>query len=190
MDIRPLTPAAVDDYLRFFDHDAFVDNPDWAACYCCCYQWAGSQDDWNCSTAAKNRALAKERIQSGAAHGLLAYDGDRVVGWVQAARIAELPSLTRFLEVASPQDTGAIACFVIAQTHRRRGLARHLLGAAIDHLRERGVEVVEAYPKKHAEGTAELFNGPLALYLEAGFEQVSEAKNGRLIVRKRVVRSG
>jgi uncharacterized protein YndB with AHSA1/START domain len=32
--IRPLTPDRIDDFLRFFDHDAFADNPYWAHCYC------------------------------------------------------------------------------------------------------------------------------------------------------------
>ena len=31
--IRPLTPELHDEYLRFFDHDAFTDNYAWASCY-------------------------------------------------------------------------------------------------------------------------------------------------------------
>jgi hypothetical protein len=32
--VYPVTEDRVDDWLRFFDHDAFAGNPDWAACYC------------------------------------------------------------------------------------------------------------------------------------------------------------
>src|SRR5262249_5430708 len=32
--VHPVTEDRVDDWLRFFDHDAFAGNPDWAACYC------------------------------------------------------------------------------------------------------------------------------------------------------------
>ena len=32
--VHPVTGALVDDWLRFFDHDAFAGNPDWASCYC------------------------------------------------------------------------------------------------------------------------------------------------------------
>ena len=32
--VHPVTEDRVDDWLRFFDHDAFAGNPDWASCYC------------------------------------------------------------------------------------------------------------------------------------------------------------
>jgi hypothetical protein len=32
--VHPVTEDRVDDWLRFFDQDAFAGNPDWAACYC------------------------------------------------------------------------------------------------------------------------------------------------------------
>lgn len=34
LEIRPLGPERLDDFLRFFDRDAFMDNPFWANCYC------------------------------------------------------------------------------------------------------------------------------------------------------------
>ena len=32
--IHPVTRDRIDDWLNFFDHDAFAGNPDWASCYC------------------------------------------------------------------------------------------------------------------------------------------------------------
>src|SRR5258708_5372554 len=32
--VEPVTEERIDDWLSFFDHDGFVDNPAWAACYC------------------------------------------------------------------------------------------------------------------------------------------------------------
>ena len=32
--VQPLTLARREDYMRFFDNDAFTDNPHWASCYC------------------------------------------------------------------------------------------------------------------------------------------------------------
>lgn len=32
--IHPVTEDRIDDWLDFFDHDAFAGNPDWASCYC------------------------------------------------------------------------------------------------------------------------------------------------------------
>jgi hypothetical protein len=32
--VHPVTKERIDDWLQFFDHDAFAGNPDWASCYC------------------------------------------------------------------------------------------------------------------------------------------------------------
>src|SRR4029079_3696625 len=32
--VHPVSDDRVGDWLRFFDHDGFAGNPDWAACYC------------------------------------------------------------------------------------------------------------------------------------------------------------
>jgi len=32
--VHPVTEDRLDDWVRFFDHDAFAGNPDWASCYC------------------------------------------------------------------------------------------------------------------------------------------------------------
>ena len=32
--VHPVTGDRVGDWLRFFDHDGFAGNPDWASCYC------------------------------------------------------------------------------------------------------------------------------------------------------------
>jgi len=32
--VHPVTEDRIDDWLRFFDHDGFAGNPDWASCYC------------------------------------------------------------------------------------------------------------------------------------------------------------
>jgi hypothetical protein len=36
--VKELTPSLRDDFLLFFDHVAFVDNPDWSDCYCSAYE--------------------------------------------------------------------------------------------------------------------------------------------------------
>ena len=33
IEIRPLAPERLDDFLACFDSDAFADNPSWASCY-------------------------------------------------------------------------------------------------------------------------------------------------------------
>ena len=185
--IKSLTSTLLEDYLRFFDHDAFRDNPDWASCYCAFFQHRGTDEEWESSTAQENRALVKERAETGHLHGYLAYVDGRVAGWCQAAPSRSIPSLHRTgCPIPSDGDqVGAIVCFVVAPAHRRTGVARMLLQAAIKGLAESGMTFAEAYPVKDSQNTAANFPGPLGLYVTEGFDIVREVGK-RAIVRKRL----
>ena len=45
--IWELTPELLDDFLNFFDHDAFADNPVWFGCYCMYYHFMGTVEEWD-----------------------------------------------------------------------------------------------------------------------------------------------
>ena len=64
-EIRPITPERRDDWLRFFDRDAFMDNPMWADCYCMFYRFSGSNEEWEQRTATDNRNDQSEAIERG-----------------------------------------------------------------------------------------------------------------------------
>jgi GNAT superfamily N-acetyltransferase len=132
-------------------------------------------------TKDQNRASRSELILSAKANGLVAYRLGRVVGWCHAAPKAELLNLP-----AGPErDVGAIVCFVVAPDARRQGIATALLEAACDHLRERGMRAVEAYPPTADTGTTpqSLYPGPKAMYLRAGFAEVRQIESFT-VVRK------
>jgi uncharacterized protein YndB with AHSA1/START domain/GNAT superfamily N-acetyltransferase len=180
VEVRELTPELVGDFLRFFDDDAFRDNPAWADCYC---TELHRSDDL--STPAANRGLADEMIRARRMRGFLAYADGRVVGWCHAAPRATLAGLARrpALAVEDAERVGTVACFVIAAPYRRHGVARALLAAALDRFAEQGLAFAEAYPLKEPRSDAEAYHGPLALYRAAGFEVYREAERS-LIVRK------
>ena len=183
--IRELTPELLDDYLKFFDHDAFADNPAWAGCYCRYFHFSGTDEEWDACTASDRRATISDLICNGQAHGLLAYVGGKPVGWCKAAPRLALPrlNLSKDLQVDDADRVGSIVCFVIAKPYRGRGIARRLLDAACDVLARRGLAFAEAYPRKHAESEADNYPGPLKMYLAAGFTIFREVDK-RVIVRK------
>ena len=94
-EIRPLTPERRDDWLRFFDRDAFMDNPMWADCYCMFYRFSGTNEEWEHRTAKENREDQSQAIRGGEVSGLLAYVDDKPVAWCHAAPRAYLPGLDR-----------------------------------------------------------------------------------------------
>src|SRR6185369_1658781 len=127
--ITPLTRAARDEYLAFFDRDAFADNPRWASCYCMFNQAPHHLQSWDTRTGSQNRASAAEFIDRGQLRGYLAYQDGKVVGWCNANRYDRYTTLDdRSKAVAGA--IGVLACFIVAPAYRGQGIAARLLQAA------------------------------------------------------------
>jgi hypothetical protein len=73
LSIHPLTPERLEDYLRFFDTQAFTDNPRWASCYCYYDLADPRQRKWEERSGEENRAAVSDRICRERMHGYLAY---------------------------------------------------------------------------------------------------------------------
>lgn len=186
--IRALTPELLEDYLAFFDHDAFADNPKWGFCYCRLHHFPHAQRNWCETTAAENREAVASLIREGTLQGYLAYCGDKPVGWCNAGPRIGMTTTPDYDEPEA-EVTGSIMCFVIAKEHRRQGIARQLLETACAGFKAQGFTIAEAYVLKGAEGDAMNYPGPLAMYLAAGFEVTREAccdGDDTLIVRKQL----
>jgi len=182
--IRALSPEILDDYLAFFDHEAFADNHRWASCYCYFHHAPYSYRQWKKRTAAQNRAAVSQRILDLQMHGYLAYFGGKPVAWCNAAQRTLMTTLYEEKELPVEQ-IGSIVCFVIAKPNRGQGIARRLLEAACEGFRRQGLQFAEAYPQKVAQSDAANHRGPLSMYLAAGFEPVRDM-DGTVIVRKRL----
>jgi GNAT superfamily N-acetyltransferase len=170
--VKRLTPELIDDFLAFFDHVAFSDNPLHSRCYCQFYHTGCPKDEWERRTADENRRVTREMIVSGRMHGYLAYLGDRPVGWCHADAMA---SLTRLKEDCDEPEyagmkVGVIVCFLVAPEHRRQGVATRLMSRACADFLDQGYDIVEAYPRKEGKSDAENYLGPLEMYLNDGFE--------------------
>ena len=181
--VKQLTPDLLDDFLRFFDQDAFADNPGWSSCYC--MEKHVAAEEWSRRTGADNRRDQAARISSGTARGLLAYVDGRPAGWCNAGPRASMIGLDHIPDFRSEhaERVGAIVCFVIASRYRGHGVARTLLGSACDSLAKQGFSIAEAYPSKQGGSDALEYRGPLKLYLEAGFAPFRETPRW-VVVRK------
>jgi GNAT superfamily N-acetyltransferase len=95
-----------------------------------------------------------------------------------APRLAELPD---------PGAIWSVTCFVVAPGYRRKGIAAALLQAAVEHAFTHGAAAVEAYPvdpvARPKAGPADLYQGPLPLFVAAGFSLVDTTTPGRAVVR-------
>lgn len=184
--VRDVTPDRVEDYLAFFDHEAFRDFPQWRFCYCMETHRTQSEDEWALRTGHDNRRDMSAMIAKREVSGLLAYADGKPIGWCNYGATTNLSGVMhRFgLEAADHDGVGSIACFVIAAPYRAHGVATRLLDTAVERLRGKGLRAVEAYPGRTDATSAQLhYRGPLSMFLRAGFEPYRETDR-YVVVRK------
>ncbi len=177
--VADLGPEHVDDVLRFFDHNAFADNPAWASCYCMAHHV--TESEWNERTWQRNRDDLAARINAGTTTGTLAYVDDNLAGWCNASVRSELPD---YANGEADDAVGVVGCFVIAPPYRRHSLARELLDAALDQFRRRGIRVAEGYPATEVTTSAVAYRGTIPLYESAGFELVKRGPRTSVLRRE------
>jgi len=186
--IKSLSHDLLDDYLNFFDNDAFADNQHWAACYCRCYYFDHSKCDWDKTTAKENRAAVIELVKNGIIKGYLAYNNDKPIGWLNANHRNNY-SIVSYDKVDKTENIGSLICFIIAKNYRRKGIARMLLNTACNGFKQQGFAYAEGYPVKDVKGDDKNYHGPLSLYLSEGFEEFDREKreNVEIIIMRKLL---
>ncbi len=181
-EICPVSADNAQDFITFFDNQAFTDNPDWAGCYCVFNQFAGTEAEWLATTAEQNRAAALRMISDGRMKGYLAYADGKVVGWCNANDKRVYP---QFSQVGDDGDSRicAVTCYVIDPQHRRQGIARALLRRAVADAAAAGFDYFEAFPVEGGQTAASHYHGHPGLYASEGFA-VRTQEGRRLCMRK------
>jgi ribosomal protein S18 acetylase RimI-like enzyme len=125
--------------------------------------------------------------------GLVAFDGDRAVGWVSLGPRDGYERIVRSRVIPKIDDgpVWSIVCFAVSPSARGRGVGQTLLEAAIQFAARRGVETLEAYPIAVEAGEPinpdSAFTGTLAMFERAGFEVVAERASDPSSAHTRVV---
>jgi ribosomal protein S18 acetylase RimI-like enzyme len=194
VDIRPLDDDTWDSLAALFREGG---DPRW----CWCQFWRLRSKDMASAKVPQLRERLHEQARSDEAPGLVAFEGDRAVGWVSLGPRADFERIvrSRVIPRIDERPVWSIVCFAVSPTARGRGIARALLGAAIEHARVRGAVALEAYPVVPGEGEAvqsdAAFTGTLPMFEAAGFKVVAErasdpsARNPRVVVRRELRRS-
>jgi GNAT superfamily N-acetyltransferase len=129
----------------------------------------------------RNRRAMRELVKEGREPGLLAYEDGIPVGWISVSPREDFGHLARskhYGPVEEEEGVWSIVCFHIHPSARRRGVAKALLGAAVEHALRRGARVIEAYPHERRPD----YMGSAAMFEDAGFRPVRSA-SVRTIVR-------
>jgi GNAT superfamily N-acetyltransferase len=180
--VRSAEPRDAAGLSRLFAANGF-------GCYCRYWHFEGTAREWLARCAQSPEESEQEMHAALAAgseemRGMLAEtEGGEVVGWLKlapAARLTKLYSQRLYKGLPAlarePSGTYTVACFLVREDFRRHGVARALLGGALDQAPRWGARAIEAFPRTDTDcGDAALMMGPLKLYIEAGFELVHDA---------------
>jgi GNAT superfamily N-acetyltransferase len=187
--IRAATADRWNDLVTAFGRRG--EDPSW----CWCQLFLGSPESSDCKGTSDNRqALHQEVVQAKVAPGLIAYEGDRPVGWTRVGPRSGFPgvlgnrSLARVL-TDDDDHVWWVTCFAVDGRYRRSGVGSALLRAAVEFAREHGATAVEGYPVdatalKAAKVTGSaLFTGTVAMFASAGFAEVARPTRTRPVMR-------
>jgi ribosomal protein S18 acetylase RimI-like enzyme len=188
-EIAPLTARTWDALVELFREGG---DPRW----CWCQFWRLRSKDFGALKVPQLRERLHDQAASKQPPGLVAFDGDRAVGWVSLGPRPDFERIVRSKVIPSIDDrpVWSIVCFAVSSTARGQGVARALLDAALDHARSKGAEALEAYPVRLGGAKAihpdAAFTGTLPMFEQAGFSVVADrasdpsSSHQRVVVRK------
>jgi len=155
---------------------------------CWCMVWRRTRKEYLASKGAGNKRALKKLVTSGEVPGILAYDGDKPIGWCSVAprETFEYLQKSRSFAPVDNQPVWSVTCLFVDKEYRKQGVAVAMLKAACDYVRSQGGKIVEGYPsitQKHLPDPW-VWTGVLPAFLSAGYKEVKRPSASRAIVRK------
>lgn len=150
-------------------------RPDANVCWCLSYRVPSKENLALAGTARGDRV--KQLMEQGPI-GVLAYDGDEVVGWAAVAPRAET-TFARNRKIPHVDDIAvwSVWCIRVRPGHRRKGISHDLLQGAVTFARERGAPAIEGYPVDNRGEKVDLtmaYVGTRKLFERAGFTKAAD----------------
>jgi GNAT superfamily N-acetyltransferase len=169
IDIRPAT--AFDDVKTMVGPK----RPDANVCWCLSYRIPSNEN--RALTGPARGERVKQLIEEGPL-GVLAYDGDEVVGWAAVAPRADT-SFARNRKIPHVDDVAvwSVWCIRVRPGHRGKGISHDLLRGAVEFARERDAPAIEGYPVDNRGEKVDLtmaYVGTRGLFERAGFTKAAD----------------
>ena len=167
LDVHPATIDRFDDVATVLGPK----NPTSSVCWCLSHRL---DSKLNGSLVGPARGeYVRQLCARPVAPGVLAYDGDEVVGWAAVAPRSELPfARSRKIPHIDDLPVWSIWCIRVRPGHRGHGIAHVLLDGAVAYARSQGAPAVEGYPVDNRGEKVDLtmaYVGTRKLFEHVGF---------------------
>lgn len=145
---------------------------------------------WKAAAGEPNRKAFRKLVKAGTARGILAFDGDRPVGWCAFGERLEFPR-TETMKAYRREDIDkvwSINCFYIHKDYRKSGLSELLLAGAVKAIKKHKGSIIEAYPTPLTKEGKQLpaafaWTGPEVIFQRAGFREIQRFSQSRPLYR-------
>jgi GNAT superfamily N-acetyltransferase len=145
-------------------------------CWCLSYRIASKDNRELVGTARGD--LVRRLCKQNPPPGVLAYDGDEVVGWAGVHPRADTSfARNRKIPHVDDADVWSVWCIRVRPGHRGQGISPHLLRGAVDFARENGAPAIEGYPVDNRGRKVDLtmaYVGTRTLFEGAGFTHAAD----------------
>jgi GNAT superfamily N-acetyltransferase len=152
-------------------------RPDATVCWCLSYRLMSSTENRALLGPARG-ARVEQLVRQNPPPGVLAYDGDDVVGWAAVHRRADTSfARNRKIPHVDDLDVWTVWCIRVRPGHRRRGISHHLLAGAVEFARSNGARAIEGYPLDNDGATIDTtmaYVGTMRLFEQAGFVKAAD----------------
>lgn len=176
--LQRLSVDNLEDFLDYFDHRAFLNDPNWDGCYCQFYLGVPETLEPGITEKERNRSLACDRVNTGKMEGYLLFQGEQMVGWCAAGNSLLYPAFPD-----ADEKLARILCFNIDPVKRGAGLAGQMLDLVLEDLASRGFAAAEAAPNS-LEVSDKSYRGTVNMFQERGFERIMELGDGFVLMKR------
>jgi len=175
IEVKPATLARFDDVAVMLGPK----NPSSSVCWCLSHR-VDSKTNRQLVGPARGE-FVRDLCGRDVAPGVLAYEGDEVVGWAAVAPRSELPfgKSTKFPHV-DDLPVWSAWCIRVRPGHRGHGIALPLLNGAVAYALANGAPAVEGYPVDNKDAKVDLtmaYVGTRALFERAGFVKAADTQS-------------
>jgi hypothetical protein len=184
--VEALTPETWPAFERLFGKNG-------ACMGCWCMYWRLPRKEYDDARGDRAKRLFKARVKAGPPPGVIAFDGEDAVGWLQIGPRADAPQWNTPKRVSAPLKEGdaedervwAATCFFVKPGHRRQGVSDALLKGGLALAKQNGARAVEACPIETSGrmDTTSLYVGHASVFARAKFKEVARRKDNRPLMR-------
>jgi len=154
-------------------------RPESNVCWCLSYR-IPSKENLSLQGRARGERV-QQLVREDPPPGVLAYDGDEVVGWAAIHPRADTTfARNRKIPHLDDLDVWSLWCVRVRPGHRGTGIAHHLVAGAVEFARAHGAPAVEAYPVDNDGQKVDLtmaYVGTRTLFERAGFVKVADTES-------------